>query len=233
MEIYRSSGSRMVFVLLVGVFLFLMAVPMWTRAAPVPLPTRPIPTDTPTPTLVATATTVPPTLRVIAPPPECSAIVLVARTEQTAEFAGTWRSLWTWLEWQDGDDGWHVVDGWQGVFDSVTDSGGRQEWSVPPALFGRGPFRWGVAAQRGGTALAYSVPFDLPEQTGQILEIAVTLEAVPQPILLPMTGGTLWAGVLMGLALLVGLLGLVKLSLTWHSQNQKRTLTPRRQERNL
>jgi len=204
METYRNTGSRLAFVLLVGGLLFLMALPMWVQAAPSPLPTRPIPTDTPTPTLTSTVP-----ISGVLVSPESSTIVLVARAEQATR-AAQWRALWTWVEWQDGDGAWQEVVGWRGALDSITAGGGRKAWSVPPSLFGHGPFRWGVAAQRGGTVLVYSAPFDLPERAGQTLEVAVTLDTVPQPILLPMTGVTLWRGVLMGLVLLVGFLGMVR-----------------------
>jgi len=198
-------SSRLVFVLFVGGLLFLIALPMWVQAAPPALPTRPIPTATPIPTLTATLP-----ITSLVPPPESSLIVLVARSE-AATTAATWRSIWTVVEWQDDDGAWQVVAGWQATLDAVTDSGGRKTWSVPPSLFGRGPFRWGVMPQRGGLALAYSEPFNLPAQAGETLEISVTIAVMPRPILLPMTGATWsWGSVFLGLALLVVLGGLVK-----------------------
>jgi len=171
--------------------------PLWTQAAPPPLPTRPLPTYTPSPIPSPTPTITP------ALASQSSSIILNAQSAAALE----WDQLWTAVEWQTEDGGWQTVEGWQGAFDSIDTAGGRKTWSVPPTLFGRGPFRWRVDAAQNGPLLAASQPFNLPERAGVRQVITLTLPAAPaQPILLPTTGDSIgWLGatcLILGLPLL-------------------------------
>ncbi len=77
--------------------------------------------------------------------------------------------LWTVVQWQDALGGWHDVGGWQGALDA----GDRKTWWVDKADYGKGPFRWMVT--QGGELMATSEPFYLPEATGQIVRVSVSL----------------------------------------------------------
>ncbi len=55
--------------------------------------------------------------------------------------------------------GWHDVEGWR----SVLGSGGYQRWTVEAKDFGTGPFRWVVYQSPGGSLIAASEPFTLPQ----------------------------------------------------------------------
>ncbi len=197
------------FVLFIGGLLFVGMLPIWVQAAPPPLPTRPIPTDTPTPTPMPTATPTA-TLTPIAEPSQSSSIVLEAQSTTPLE----WDRLWTVIEWQDGDGAWQPVEGWQGPFDAVDAARGHKTWSIPPTLFGRGPFRWRVDTARNGLTLATSQSFTLPERAGVRLTIELTLPAAPsQPVLLPMTGSSLgWLAAVILMASLLCLWWLPKSS---------------------
>ncbi len=67
-------------------------------------------------------------------------------------------TAWAVVEWQDAVGGWHTVEGWQGV---LTPSA-TQTWWVAEADRGKGPFRWVVYRQRGGTVWGVSTAFHLP-----------------------------------------------------------------------
>lgn len=193
----RKLYLKLSFVLFIGGLLFVGMLPIWVQAAPPPLPTRPIPTDTPTPTPTPTT---PPTAT-LTPIPEAaqsSSIVLEAQSTASLE----WNRLWTMVEWQDGDGAWQLVEGWQGPFDEVDAAGGHKTWSIPPTLFGRGPFRWRVDTAQNGLTLATSQSFTLPNRVGVRLTIEMTLPAAPaQPVLLPMTGSALgWPAVIILMA---------------------------------
>ena len=77
--------------------------------------------------------------------------------------------LWTVVQWQDALGGWHDVGGWQGTLDA----GDRKTWWVDEDDYGKGPFRWMVT--QGGELMATSEPFYLPEATGQIIRVSVSL----------------------------------------------------------
>lgn len=188
---------RLGVLLIVGGMLFIGMVPPWAQAAPPPLPTRPLPTATPTPTLTPTATVTPAPESVPSQPAQSSAIILEAQSAAALE----WANLWTVIEQQTGDGAWHAVEGWRGVFDSVVAAVGYKTWDVPPSLFGQGPFRWRVDAERNGQTLATSQPFTLPDRAGVRLTVAVTLPAaLVQPILLPASGASVsWLGIVIPL----------------------------------
>ena len=75
---------------------------------------------------------------------------------------------WTIVQWQDAQGDWHDVEGWQGTLDEDVKRG----W-VAPADFRKGPFRWAIYQTEGGTLLATSSSFDLPESPHQIVSISV------------------------------------------------------------
>jgi hypothetical protein len=56
-----------------------------------------------------------------------------------------------------------------------------KQWAVYPEDYGRGPFRWVVSNQRGGTALATSAPFFLPDGDGAslVMSLASQNAAIP------------------------------------------------------
>lgn len=78
--------------------------------------------------------------------------------------------LWSVVQWQDPQGGWHDVEGWRGW---VTN--GKTIWWVEEKNFGEGPFRWAVFQTDGGALLALSEPFSLPTQPRLTMTIAVTL----------------------------------------------------------
>ena len=89
-----------------------------------------------------------------------------------------WQTPWATVEWQDAQGDWHLVEGWQGQFDTVEVTEavvGVKSWWLAPELYGAGPFRWVVYAERGGDVLARSVPFTLPGAGGQTTSVAVRL----------------------------------------------------------
>jgi hypothetical protein len=72
------------------------------------------------------------------------------------------RAYWTVAQWQDRLGAWHTVTGWQGLFDEFAHSQCIKQWWLPQSMFGQGPFRWVVYAERGGEILTQSDPFYLP-----------------------------------------------------------------------
>jgi hypothetical protein len=84
--------------------------------------------------------------------------------------------LWTRLQWQDAEDGWHDVEGWQGSFNPDQ----RVLWWVGEERLGEGPFRWLVYESQAGDLLAVSQPFSLPSRGGEVLHVEVSL-AAPAP----------------------------------------------------
>ncbi len=76
------------------------------------------------------------------------------------------RGLWSVVQWQDGEEVWHDVEGWRGP---LVD--GEIAWWLSAPLFGAGPFRWVVTHAPDGPAAGVSRPFHLPEQDGAGLTI--------------------------------------------------------------
>ncbi len=147
--------------LIVGVSLFL-ALAMGSAssfAAPSALPIRPTPASyTPTPT----------------PTP-------LALPRHTLESMGSYIALhvtpaatnmWSVVEWQDERGDWHVVVGWQGTLEVD----GTKIWWLPGTLFGAGPFRWQLYAQKGGERLATSDVFYLPHAQNMTTHVWIDLE---------------------------------------------------------
>ena len=82
---------------------------------------------------------------------------------------------WTVVQWQDAQQNWNTVTGWQGSFDAITSSGGTKLWWVAPADLGKGPFRWAIYAAKDDQLLAASESFNLPAQakTKTIVTVSV------------------------------------------------------------
>lgn len=81
----------------------------------------------------------------------------------------TSQMLWAEVQWQDPQGKWHNVDGWKGMLDAT------QEWWVGEDDLGTGPFRWLVYSGSGGTLLATSDAFDLPDKAKQPVNVEVSL----------------------------------------------------------
>ncbi len=88
--------------------------------------------------------------------------------------------LWAGVEWLDGANNWHRVEGWQ---NALPDGGGVQDWWVSQADFGKGPFRCVLYAGGDKSAvLGASEPFNLPASTAAPLQISLALaEPTPAP----------------------------------------------------
>jgi hypothetical protein len=124
------------------------AVQLTPRPTLVPLPTEP-PVPTATPIFVA--------------PTSIEGAYIELHITQEA---------WSVVQWQDGQGAWHHVEGWQGLADEQ----GAVRWWVGPAQFGLGPFRWVIYDKPGGTLLAVSQSFDLPQVARQRVVVEVTLQ---------------------------------------------------------
>jgi len=71
--------------------------------------------------------------------------------------------LWTAVQWQDGQGGWHDVENWQGPLNG----GGNIRWWVSARDYHTGPFRWLVLDSPAGTRLGVSESFYLPGAGGK------------------------------------------------------------------
>lgn len=79
--------------------------------------------------------------------------------------------LWTVVQWVDGQEKWHDVDGWRGTLNHPA----YVSWRVLQSEFGKGPFRWVVYDEENGNVIAISELFHLPINNGEILKIKVAL----------------------------------------------------------
>ena len=143
-----------------------------------PTPTSPAPTWTPGPP--ATKTPVPAAgMHRSAPGGGC--IELRVQFSTAWPWARVhWRDLWVVVQWQDGQDEWHAVEGWQGALDEIVagEQGevvGRKRWWVDRDDLGKGPFRWAVYEGQGRSPLAVSEPFHLPASDGKTVGSEVVL----------------------------------------------------------
>lgn len=174
---------------LIGALCLLVLLPPVTLAAQAPLPPRPTPTF---PWSVAAQS-------------ESTAGSIVLKLMAGTDAAALdWASLWTVVEWQDDKGQWNTVEGWQGAFDEVVAGVGQKSWGVADDVLGKGPFRWVVYLQKGGTPLAVSGNFNLPASSSETVVVSISLGAEAAPALLPVSGsewsGTPWlmaAGLLM------------------------------------
>jgi hypothetical protein len=145
--------------------LVIAPLPAWVQAASSDLPPRP-PTATPV-------------------PPEKP-----GNGAKASEHAGAWielhfqlpahspplhgPELWTVVQWQDTDGGWHDVEGWQGTMDDLAIGVGNKVWWVAENDLGTGPFRWIVRRRYGGDLLAGSESFHLPGTAGETMQVEVS-----------------------------------------------------------
>lgn len=90
--------------------------------------------------------------------------------------AGTvdWSTVQTGVEWQDGNGGWHAVDGWRGRLDELYTDGGRKTWWVGQEYLGAGPFRWVI--YQDGEMRAASEGFTMPASQGHLVRIVVQMD---------------------------------------------------------
>ena len=114
--------------------------------------------------------------------PDGAQLMLLVQFPQGWPWESThWQELWTVVQWQDPHTGlWHTVDGWQGTLDmvEVDEAGlvtGRKAWWVGKDELGKGPFRWLVYKGQGGSLLATSTVFDLPDAAGTSVTVMVAL----------------------------------------------------------
>jgi hypothetical protein len=84
-------------------------------------------------------------------------------------------NLWTAVQWQDSQGGWHDVENWRGILDEINQHKGDKLWWVYPRDYGKGPFRWQVYQSPGGKILATSRSFNLPGSANQRVIIELTL----------------------------------------------------------
>jgi hypothetical protein len=85
-------------------------------------------------------------------------------------------NLWTVVQWQDAQGGWHDVENWRGILDEINQHKGDKLWWVYPRDYGKGPFRWQVYQSPGGALLATSHSFNLPGDASQRVIVEVTLK---------------------------------------------------------
>jgi hypothetical protein len=85
-------------------------------------------------------------------------------------------NLWTVVQWQDSQGGWHDVENWRGILDEINQHKGDKLWWVYPRDYGKGPFRWQVYQSPGGSLLATSRSFNLPGDASQRVIVEVTLK---------------------------------------------------------
>ncbi len=77
---------------------------------------------------------------------------------------------WTKVQWQDANDVWHDVTGWQGELEAD----GTKTWWVGEELLGSGPFRWVVLED--GDIVALSETFQMPTLYYETLEVIISLD---------------------------------------------------------
>ena len=123
------------------------------------------------------------------PPRPTPVIATITPTPKPRKPAGAWlelkihlpanqntltrQQMWTAVQWQDTNGGWHDVAGWRGTPDWITGDVGSKVWWVAEKDFGTGPFRWIVYGGQDGEFLAGSEMFTLPEAVGTTLKIEV------------------------------------------------------------
>jgi hypothetical protein len=84
---------------------------------------------------------------------------------------GTSPGLWSSVQWKDEFESWNEVNSWQGELDED----GRKSWWIDPEDFGTGPFRWVVKDGQGGSILAVSEAFLLPDDVNQTMVTTLAL----------------------------------------------------------
>jgi hypothetical protein len=84
-------------------------------------------------------------------------------------------NLWTVVQWQDSQGGWHDVENWRGILDDINQHQGEKVWWVYLRDYGKGLFRWQVSQNPGGKVLVTSHTFNLPGSANQHVIVEVTL----------------------------------------------------------
>jgi len=156
---------------IIGTLLLVTLLPALVQAAPPALPPRPTLQPTLQPTSQPTPQSVPHSV------PVGSLIDLRFQFPETGlDFQ--WQELWTVVQWLEGKEDWHNVEGWQGTPDEVNNSEGKKVWWVAKRSFGKGPFRWLIYRSRGGDLLATSDSFYLPDSADSEVWVEVSLECI-------------------------------------------------------
>ena len=159
---HRSNRSRILLTLICPL-LVITLLPLLAQAAPpalLPPPPPPPPTLTPASQSQREAV---------------HGAWIALRVQEKVWSTFSWQDLWTVVQWQDAQQGWHDVEGWQGELDEVTAGVGSKVWWVAKSDFGTGPFRWIVRRASTGEQLGDSDPFNLPGTPGETLGIRVTI----------------------------------------------------------
>lgn len=111
-----------------------------------------------------------PTYAALPPRPTAVPVVTVNGAQIKLTVADAVGNEWTAVQWQDPNSGdWITVEGWQGTLE--TD--GSQIWWVGSEQFGKGPFRWLLFDEEGGTLLDTSESFTLPSQNREIITVTI------------------------------------------------------------
>jgi len=71
------------------------------------------------------------------------------------------------VQWQDPSGNWLAVTGWKAHLDTLDNGVPFKQWSVFPANYGQGLFRWIVFDADGTTVFGISDTFNLPTADGQ------------------------------------------------------------------
>lgn len=130
-----------------------------TPVAPAPAPTA------------SMATPVPPANSSLLLTNTGSSYMTLAGTSDSSLLSGYFLGLpansWIAVQWG-GVGNWQTVPGWQGTADTTDSTTGQliKQFSVAPANYGQGPFRWAVFDKQGGTLLGYTDNFTLPTYSG-------------------------------------------------------------------
>ncbi len=83
--------------------------------------------------------------------------------------------LWSEVEWKNGNEDWHLVDGWMGPLEE-TATGMSKRWTIPGHIFGKGPFRWTLYKEQNDELLGQSEIFYMPTTDEQVVKVTVNLE---------------------------------------------------------
>ena len=81
-------------------------------------------------------------------------------------------TLWTVVQWEDAQGGWHDVEGWRGTLEANAE----KWWWVASRDYGSGPFRWVVYHRADGVMLAASESFYLPSGANEWRVVEVWVE---------------------------------------------------------
>jgi hypothetical protein len=155
--------------------------PVWATSPSFTLPDRPA-TDV---VLTVTAAAMPAPAPPATPPAQPPAATAVFASDElacrplfcgfsllTARTRGAPAGAWIGVQWLDTLGTWQDVEGWQGNLDMPVAGLPFKQWVVLPEQYGRGPFRWVVYTQPGGSIWATSPNFQLPADG---IELTVTI----------------------------------------------------------